>query len=146
MRLKSRGLGRKELIMDFREYEVIREGKEIVIVGTIRDPVTWDFSIRMCEDDISGMARLLLCKPVIGLLLRVFFGRKPNHHWTAERSEHLAQGKEFLIEAKQKAAERKITYEETKKKEALAAQEVAEASVVPEAQLPAGIGSLRTET
>ena len=41
MRLKSRGLGRKELVMDFREYTTIREDGEAVVVGTIRDPVNW---------------------------------------------------------------------------------------------------------
>ena len=44
--------------MDFREYTVVREGSEIVIQGTITEPVHWDFSIRMCEDDIAGIARV----------------------------------------------------------------------------------------
>ena len=130
MRLKSRGLGRKELVMDFREYEAIREGDEIVIVGTIREPVTWDFSIRMCEDDIPGMAQLLMSRSVLGFVRRAFFKRNANHHWPAERSEHLAKGKEFLIEAKQKAREREIAYKEAwaaaREKELVAAQEVVE--------------------
>jgi hypothetical protein len=37
MRLMSRGLGRKELVMDFREYDVIPESDEVV-VETICDP------------------------------------------------------------------------------------------------------------
>ena len=57
MRLKSKGLGKKELVMDFREYTVVREGDELVVVGTIRDPINWDFTIRMCEDDLAGLAR-----------------------------------------------------------------------------------------
>ena len=60
MRLRSRGLGRKELVMDFREYEIVRQGEEIVIVGTIRDPVNWDFTIRMGEDDVAGLTHLVL--------------------------------------------------------------------------------------
>ncbi len=122
MRLKSRGLGKKELVMDFREYEVVREGRELVIVGTIRDPVTWEFSIRMCEDDISGMSKLILCKTVIRFVLRTLFQRKSkvDHHWTGELPEHLAKGKEFSIEAKQKAVDRVQTYRET-----VAAQEEA---------------------
>ena len=106
MRLKSRGLGRKELVMDFREYTVIREEDEVVVVGTIRDPVNWDFSIRMCEDDVVGMAKLILCRPMIGILLRSFFKRRKNHHWTQERSEHIAEGRERLKSAREKAAER----------------------------------------
>ncbi len=114
MRLKSRGLGRKELVMDFREYEVVREGKEIIIVGTIRDPINWDFSIRMCEDDISGMSKLLLCGTVIRFVLRTLFKRKSKaeNHWTAEFSEHITTGKEFSIKAKEKAMDRKKSYEE----------------------------------
>ena len=54
MRLTSRGLGRKELVMDFREYDVIRNGDEILVVGTINEPVHWDFTIRMCEDDLAS--------------------------------------------------------------------------------------------
>ena len=73
MRLKSRGLGRKELVMDFREYEVVREGDELVVVGTIRDPVNWDFTIRVCEDDVVGMTKLILRPSMIRLLLRSLF-------------------------------------------------------------------------
>ena len=92
--------------MDFREYEVVREGDEIVIVGTIRDPVNWDFSIRFCEDDIAGMTRFAVTRQTLGLFLRAFFKRKKHHHWTQERSEHVAEGKRRREEAKQKAAER----------------------------------------
>ena len=92
--------------MDFREYEVVREGDEVVIVGTIRDPVNWDFSIRFCEDDMVGMTRFALTRQAIGLALRALFKRKKHHHWSQERSEHVAEGKRRREEAKQKAAER----------------------------------------
>ena len=92
--------------MDFREYAVVREGDEIVIVGTIRDPVNWDFSIRFCEDDITGMTRFAVARQTLGLFLRAIFKRKRHHHWTQERSEHIAEGKRRRKEAKQKARER----------------------------------------
>lgn len=92
--------------MDFREYTVVREGNEIVIVGTIRDPVNWDFSIRFCEDDIGGMIRFAVTRPTIGMFLRGLFKRKRYHHWTQERAEHVAEGKRRRQEAKEKAAER----------------------------------------
>jgi hypothetical protein len=92
--------------MDFREYEVVREGDEIVVVGTIRHPVNWDFSIRFCEDDITGMTRFAVARQTLGLFLRGMFKRKRHHHWTQERSEHIAEGKRRREEAKQKAAER----------------------------------------
>ncbi len=127
MRLKSRGLGRKELVMDFREYEVIREGKEIVVVGTIREPITWDFSIRMCEDDISGMSKLLLCGAVIRFVLGSFFVRKSKvrHHWTGELSEDIETGKDFAVDAKEKAKNRIVAYEETQAAEREAAEKAA---------------------
>ncbi|MDH3213326.1 MAG: hypothetical protein OEM05_12645 [Myxococcales bacterium] len=93
MRLRSRGLGRKELVMDFREYEIVRVDDEIVIVGAIRDPVNWDFTIRICEDDISGTARLLLRRPMLAMLLRGLFKRRKRHHWSRDRAEHLDEGR-----------------------------------------------------
>ena len=92
--------------MDFREYAVVREGDEVVIVGTIRDPVNWDFSIRFCEDDIAGMSQFAVARPTLGMFLRGLFKRKRHHHWSQERSEHIAEGKRRRQEAKGKAAER----------------------------------------
>lgn len=112
MRLKSRGLGRKELIMDFREYAVIREGDEAIIVGTIRDPVNWDFSIRVCEDDIIGMTKLILRPAMLGLVLRSIFRRRKKHHWTQDHPEHIAEGKKRIEAAGKKAAERVRSYKE----------------------------------
>ncbi len=106
MRLKSRGLGRKELVLDFREYEVVRQDNEVVVVGTIRDPVNWDFSIRVCEDDLSGLLHLAGKKAILGLALRSLFKRSKENHWTQELSEHLAEGALHLEAAKQMAIAR----------------------------------------
>jgi hypothetical protein len=84
----------------------MRSWYEIVVVGTIRDPVNWDFSIRFCEDDITGMTRFAVTRQTIGLFLRAIFKRKKHHHWTQERSEHVAEGKRRREEAKRKAADR----------------------------------------
>jgi hypothetical protein len=111
MRLKSRGLGRKELVMDFREYTTIREGNEVVIVGTIRDPVNWDFTIRVCEDDIVGMSKLILRPAMIGLLLRSIFKRRKGDHWNQDYMKHILEGKERLIDARVKADERILARE-----------------------------------
>jgi hypothetical protein len=106
MRLRSRGLGRKELVMDFREYELVRQDDELVIVGSIRDPVNWDFTIRICEDDIAGMIGLVFRRPMLGLLLRGLFKRRPTDHWGAERAEHLVEGKRRRIRAREQAVEK----------------------------------------
>ncbi|MCC7077220.1 MAG: hypothetical protein IT198_08855 [Acidimicrobiia bacterium] len=104
MKLKSRGLGRKELTMDFREYTVRREGDEIVIVGTIREPVHWDFTIRMCEDDLAGVTRVALQRPTLALLLRAAFKRNKNAHWSVDRKEQIAAAKEARQELLEKEA------------------------------------------
>lgn len=104
MKLKSRGLGRKELIMDFREYTVVRQGNEILIVGTIREPVHWDFTITMCEDDLAGVAKVALMKPTMGLLLRSAFKRNKSAHWSVDRKTQIAQAKEARVEMLEKRA------------------------------------------
>lgn len=106
MRLRSRGLGRKELVMDFREYELVRQDDELVIVGRIRDPVSWDFTIRVCEDDIPGMVGLVFRRPMLGLLLRALFKRRPHDHWGSERAEHLVEGKRRRVLAGEQAVEK----------------------------------------
>ncbi len=70
MKLRSRGLGRKELVMDFREYEVSRDGDDVVVTGTIREPVNWDFTIRITGDDIPGMLRLGLHRHTLAMATR----------------------------------------------------------------------------
>ena len=102
MKLKSRGLGRKELVMDFREYTVRREGDEIVIMGTIREPVHWDFSIRMCEDDLAGVAQVATRKTMLLWLLRALFKRNRHAHWSQSRDEHVAEAERRRIAAKEK--------------------------------------------
>jgi hypothetical protein len=92
--------------MDFREYEILREGDELVVVGTIRDPVNWDFTIRLCEDDVPGLTRFAFRKVMIGMLLRGFFKRRRRHHWNQEITEHLSAGRARLEALKEKARER----------------------------------------
>lgn len=67
MKLRSRGLGRKELVMDFREYDIAWDNGAVVVTGTIREPVTWDFSIRIEPDDIPGMVRVGLHRATVRL-------------------------------------------------------------------------------
>jgi len=102
VKLKSRGLGRKELVMDFREYTVRREGDEILILGTIREPVHWDFSIRMCEDDLAGVAQVATRKTMIVWLLRALFRRRRKAHWSQGRDEYLAEAARRRAAAEEK--------------------------------------------
>jgi hypothetical protein len=61
--------------MDFREYEVARDGDEVVVSGTIREPVNWDFTIRISGDDIPGMLRLGLHRHTLAMAVRWVFHR-----------------------------------------------------------------------
>lgn len=76
--------------MDFREYSVVRDGAEVVIQGTIHEPVHWDFSIRLCEDDLPGIARVALQRRMLGWLLRAVFRRERHAHWSQDRAAHVA--------------------------------------------------------
>jgi len=73
MKLWSRGLGKQELKMNLMDYDVSREGREVVISGRITDPVNWDFWIRFDEDDVPGLVRVATNRKVIGLVARRWF-------------------------------------------------------------------------
>jgi len=124
VRLQSRGLGRKELVMDFREYEVVREGREAVIRGMIREPVRWDFAIRMCEDDLAGLLKVAGRRATIGFLLRSAFRRNKAHHWSGDRDEHVKEAKAAGKTFKEKLR----TQEKDRKEKEKAAKGVAEAA------------------
>ena len=126
MKVKSRGLGRKELVMDFREYEVTREGNEIVVSGTIHEPVNWDFAIRMCEDDLAGLAKVAVKPTMLGFIVRAVFRlpRFRRSHWSTDRATHVAGVKERRaarkVEAKVKATAKESGAEKSAKKAATA--------------------------
>jgi hypothetical protein len=73
MKLWSRGLGKQELKMNFMDYDVRREGQEVVISGRITDPVNWDFWIRFDEDDVPGLVRVAKNPSVIAMVGRHWF-------------------------------------------------------------------------
>ena len=102
----------RRLVMDFREYEVVRDGDEIVVVGTIREPVTWDFTIRICEDDLAGIANLATQRPTWGLLLRSLFKRDKGHHWSRDRAEQAAEARQRREAAREKAPEKVLALRE----------------------------------
>ncbi len=133
MKLKSRGLGRKELVMDFREYTVRRDGDDIVVEGTIREPVRWDFAIRMCEDDLPGVARIGLSRHTLGLLIRGAFKRKKRAHWDVDRKTHLKEVREAIAARDEKAAAAAEAEKAAEAAEAEKAAEAAEAEKAAEA-------------
>jgi len=69
MKVWSKGLGKIELILDFSEYTVRREGEDILIEGVITDPVYWDFRITMSGADVPGLLHVALNRTMIGMFL-----------------------------------------------------------------------------
>ncbi len=72
MKLWSRGLGKTELKLDCRYYEVRKDpnGKDVIIIGNITDPVNWEFRAIVEPEDIAGMMKLFFTMPLIKLVLK----------------------------------------------------------------------------
>jgi len=75
MRLWSRGLGRTELKMDCRYYKVKYDPlkEDVYIIGTITDPVNWEFRVTLQPDDIPGMMKLFFHTCVIKMVFKNFY-------------------------------------------------------------------------
>ncbi len=74
MKLWSRGLGRRELIMDFTHYAI--RGSEdggIEIFGVTEQPVSWEFRVHIEQEDIPGLVNVALSKPVRRMVIRRIF-------------------------------------------------------------------------
>ncbi len=74
MKLWSRGLGRRELIMDFTHYAI--RGSEdggIEIFGVTEQPVSWEFRVHIEQEDIPGLVNVALSRPVRRMVIRKIF-------------------------------------------------------------------------
>ena len=71
MLLWSRGLGQTEVYMDFRQYLTIRDPdtQNVIIVGKMQSPVTWEFVITMQPEDVAGVMKSLFTLPMIRFVL-----------------------------------------------------------------------------
>ena len=72
MRMWSKGLGRTELEMDFRSYSVSEDPErgDVLISGTITDPVNWEFRITMTPQDVAGLMKVALSYCMLKLILK----------------------------------------------------------------------------
>lgn len=72
MKLWSRGLGKTELKMDFRYYQVKNDpaSENVYIIGKITDPVNWEFRITIGPEDIPGLIKMFMNYCVITLALK----------------------------------------------------------------------------
>ncbi|NNN21496.1 MAG: hypothetical protein HKL80_05780 [Acidimicrobiales bacterium] len=80
MKLKSKGLGKRELVIDLKECEIRAEHGEILLKGTVKSPVTWEFSIRVGQDDLPGMLRVASRPSMWKLGIRWFFHIRPKEY------------------------------------------------------------------
>jgi hypothetical protein len=72
MKLWSRGLGRTEVLMDFRYYKTIKdvESDNVFIIGSMQDPVNWEFRITFSPDDVPGLIKTFFNFSMIKLLIK----------------------------------------------------------------------------
>ncbi len=97
MKLWSRGLGRTEIDMDFRYYQVVKDPESglMTIVGCMQSPVTWEFTLKLEPDDIAGIIKLALNVPLLTFVAKNIY-RYPIYlmnrdKYRLEDEEHLAQ-------------------------------------------------------
>lgn len=70
MKIRSRGLGKRELDMNLKEFQVKKQGKEVILIGVTHAPVTWETNIRVRSEDIGGILKIALNPKVLVLGLR----------------------------------------------------------------------------
>ncbi|MFZ5570367.1 MAG: hypothetical protein ACOZF0_08180 [Thermodesulfobacteriota bacterium] len=72
MKLWSRGLGRTEVLMDFRYYKLLQKpgSRELYIIGRMRDPVNWEFRITLQPEDLPGFMRMFFHLAMLKFIFR----------------------------------------------------------------------------
>ena len=72
MKMWSRGLGKTELKMDCRYYQVESEpgSSDVFVIGKITDPVNWEFRVTVEPEDIPGMMKLFFTKSMLMLVAK----------------------------------------------------------------------------
>lgn len=72
MKLWSRGLGKTEIYMDFRQYKTMKDPEtgNILIIGSMQSPVTWEFKVTMQPEDIGGIMKALFSTAMIWFVLK----------------------------------------------------------------------------
>jgi len=95
MKLWSRGLGRTEVSMDFRYYKTIKDKQtgEVVIIGNMQDPVTWEFTMKLEPEDIAGILKLLFSPSLLWFVIKNLF-RYPMYLF--HRKKYVVDGEESL--------------------------------------------------
>ncbi len=75
MKIRSRGLGRRELEMDLREFTVERDGTGVLMKGVTHAPITWETTVWMGPRDVGPVLRMGLHLAMLRLGLAWVLGR-----------------------------------------------------------------------
>jgi hypothetical protein len=72
MLLWSKGLGNTEVYMDFRHYKTVRDpdSGNMLVIGKMQSPVTWEFVITLQPEDIAGVMKALFTFSMIRFVLK----------------------------------------------------------------------------
>lgn len=60
MRFWSKGLGERELVIDLSKGKLTLEEGKVLMRGTIKEPVAWNYEITLFKEDVRGILRVAL--------------------------------------------------------------------------------------
>ncbi|HKZ51518.1 MAG TPA: hypothetical protein VJ256_07155 [Dehalococcoidia bacterium] len=69
MKLWSKGLGRRTLVIRLGEAQIVREKGELLLRGVIKEPVWWDYAITMTEEDVMDFFKVAVNRTAVGYLV-----------------------------------------------------------------------------
>ncbi len=75
MKMWSQGLGKNELVVDFKNYKVVEEVnkdnvRETIVKGITNEPVQWEFQARIYEEDFSGFMNIFFKPATLFFVLK----------------------------------------------------------------------------
>ena len=70
MRVWSKGLGTRELVIDFAKSNVTREGDKVFVRGVIQEPVAWNFEVTITKGDVPGLLHVIVSTAVLSHFAR----------------------------------------------------------------------------
>jgi len=60
VRFWSKGLGERELVIDLSKGKLTMEEGKVLMRGTIKEPVAWNYEITLFKEDVRGILRVAL--------------------------------------------------------------------------------------
>jgi hypothetical protein len=115
LKLWSRGLGKTEIYMDFRYYKTIKDPDtgHMMIIGSMQDPVNWEFKVILQPEDIGGIMKSMFNLPMIFFILRNL------HQYVIYlfKRKQFSRSQENIVEKVNKAYEQVMTAQDQKQRQ-----------------------------